>query len=113
MDTQDIGAVDALKQTKAEIDTEGKCNFHYVCSEDNLTANKEIFKKFENSKKHENSKKSNISLKGNLKKNIAYWQNTLMANEYVLGIIENGYKIPFLETPDITFETPPLRSSSF
>ena len=35
-------------------------------------------------------KKSNISLKGNLKKNIAYWQNTLMANEYVLGIIENG-----------------------
>ena len=54
--------------------------------------NKEIFD-------HENSKKSNISLKGNLKRNITYWQNTLMANESVLHIIENGYKIPFFETP--------------
>ena len=49
MDTQDIGAVDALKQTKAEIDAEGKCNFDYVCSEEDLIANKEIFD-------HENSK---------------------------------------------------------
>ena len=49
---------------------------------------------------HENSKKSNISLKGNLKRNIAYWQNTLMANESVLHIIENGYKISFFETPE-------------
>ena len=49
---------------------------------------------------HENSKKSNISLKSNLKRNIAYWQNTLMANESVLHIIENGYKIPFFEKPE-------------
>ena len=55
--------------------------------------NKEIFD-------HENSTKSNISLKGNPKRNIACWQNTLMANESVLHIIENGYKIPFFETPE-------------
>ena len=67
---QDTGAVDALKQTKTETDAEGKFNFDNVCSEDDLMVNKEIFD-------HENSKKSNVSLKGNLKRNIAYWQNTL------------------------------------
>ena len=89
---QDTDTVDALKRTKTEIDAEGKFNFNYVCSEDDLMVNKEIFG-------HGNSKKSNISLKGNLKRNIAFWQNTLMANESVLHIIENGYKIPFFETP--------------
>ena len=49
---------------------------------------------------HENSKKSDNSLKGNLKRNIAYWQKSFMANESVLHIIENGYKIPFFETPE-------------
>ena len=51
--------------------------------------NKEIFD-------HENSQKFNVSLKGNLKRNIVYWQNTLMANESVLHITKNGNKIPFL-----------------
>ena len=73
MGKQDTGAVDALKQTKTEIDAEGKFNFDYVCSEDDLMVNTEIFD-------YENSKKSNISFKGNLKRNIAFWQNTLMAN---------------------------------
>ena len=90
---QDIGAVDALKRTKTKIDPEGKFNFNYVCSEDDLMVNKEIFDQG-------NSKKSNVSLKGNLKRNIAFWQNTLMANESVLHVIENGYKISFFETPE-------------
>ena len=89
---QDTGAVDALKRTKAEIDAEGKFNFDYVCSEDYFMVNKKNFD-------HEDSKKSNILLKGNPKRNITNWQNTLMANESVLHIIENGYKIPFFETP--------------
>ena len=93
MGKQDTGVVDALKQTKTEIDAEGKFKFDYVCSEDDLMVNKEIFD-------HENSNKSNISLKGNLRRNIAYWQNTLMANKSILHIIENGYKIPFFETPE-------------
>ena len=71
---QGTGTVDILRQTKTEIDAENKFNFDYVCSEDDLMVNKEIFG-------YENSKSSNISLKGNLKRNIAYWQNTLMANE--------------------------------
>ena len=90
---QDTDAVDALKRPKTKIDAEGKFNFNYVCSEDDLMVSKEIFDQG-------NSKKSNISLKGNLKRNIAFWQNTLMANESVLHIIENGYKIPFFETPE-------------
>ena len=56
---QDTGAVDALKQTKTEIDAEGKFNFDYLFSEDDLMVNKEIFD-------YKNSNKSNISLKGNL-----------------------------------------------
>ena len=91
VDKQGIGAVDALKRTKTEIDAEGKFNFDCVCSEDDLIVNKGIFE-------CENSKKFNISLKGNLKKNIVYWQITLMANESVSDVIENGYKIPFFET---------------
>ena len=34
------------------------------------------------------------------KRNIAYWQNTLMTNKSILHIIENGCKIPFFETPE-------------
>ena len=93
MGKQDTGVVDALKQTKTEIDAEGKFKFDYVCSEDDLMVNKEIFD-------HESSNKSNISLKDNLRRNIAYWQNTIMANKSILHIIENGYKIPFFETPE-------------
>ena len=40
---QHTGAVDALKQTKTETDTEGKFNFNYVCCEDDLMENKETF----------------------------------------------------------------------
>ena len=90
---QDTGAADPLKRTKTEIDAEGKFNFDYVYSEDDLMVSKEIFD-------HENPKKSDNSLKGNLKRNIAYWQKSFMANESVLHIIENGYKIPFFETPE-------------
>ena len=89
---QDTDAVDALKWSKTKIDGEGTFNFDYVCSEDDLIVNKEIFD-------HEDSKKSNISLKDNLKKNIAYWQNTLMVNESVFHIIESGCKIHFFEMP--------------
>ena len=64
----------------------------------------------------ENSKKSNISLKGNLKRNIAYWLNILMANESVLQIIENEYKIPFFKTAEkshLPNNKSPLKSEKF
>lgn len=91
VEKQHIGAVGALKETKTEIDAEVKFNFDYICPEENLIVNKEIFD-------NENSKKFNISLIGNLKNNMACWQKTLMASKSVLDIIETEYKIPFSET---------------
>ena len=64
----------------------------------------------------ENSKKCNISLKGNLKRNIAHWLNILMANESVLQIIENEYKIPFFKTAEkshLPNNKSPLKSEKF
>ena len=55
--------------------------------------NKEIF----------DSNKPNISLNGSLKRNITYWQNTLMINEFVLHIIKNGYKKPNSNKPSLCF----------
>ena len=89
MGKQDTGAVDVLQRTKTEIDAKCNFKFDYVCSKDDFTVNKKIFHQ-------ENSKKSNILLKGN----IANRQNTLMTNESVFHIIENGYKIPFFQTPE-------------
>ena len=37
---QVTGTADVLKQTKIEINVEGKFNFDYVCSEDDLMVNK-------------------------------------------------------------------------
>ena len=56
VDKQEIGAVDALKRTKTNIEAKGKFNLEYVCSEDDLNVNKEIFD-------HKNSKISNTVLK--------------------------------------------------
>ena len=56
VDKQDIGAVDALKRTKTNIEAEGKFNLDCVCSEDDLNVNKKIFD-------HKNSKISNTVLK--------------------------------------------------
>ena len=40
-----------------------------------------------------------ISVKGKLKQHYDYWQNTIKANEAILNIIQEGYKLPFVETP--------------
>ncbi|VDI04514.1 Hypothetical predicted protein [Mytilus galloprovincialis] len=42
------------------------------------------------------------SVKGRLKKHLDYWKK-IEANSYVLDIIENGYAIPFITTPDSVF----------
>ena len=41
-----------------------------------------------------------ISVKGKLKQNQRFWKNTIKTNETVLNIIQEGYRLPFLETPD-------------
>ena len=40
-----------------------------------------------------------INVKGNLKKNLSYWES-IGANETVKNIIKEGYKIPFITTPE-------------
>jgi len=39
-----------------------------------------------------------ISVKGKLFKSIQYWQS-LGAPDFILSVIRNGYKIPFISTP--------------
>lgn len=38
-------------------------------------------------------------VKGKLKTCLPYWKNVLKASEFVIDVIESGYKIPFVETP--------------
>ncbi len=38
-------------------------------------------------------------VKGKLKPCLPYWINVLKASEFVIGVIDSGYKIPFLENP--------------
>ena len=39
-------------------------------------------------------------MKGKLKQKQSFWKNTIEANDTVLNIIQEGYRLPFLETPD-------------
>ena len=41
-----------------------------------------------------------ISVKGKLKQNQSFWKNAIRANDTVLNVIQEGYRSPFLETPD-------------
>jgi len=45
-------------------------------------------------------KMSSQNVKGSLRKNIDYWENEIKANNAILEIVKNGYKIPLLETPN-------------
>ena len=42
--------------------------------------------------------KTTLSVKGRLKKDIKFWQD-INSNSYILDVIENGYRIPFLTEP--------------
>ena len=37
---------------------------------------------------------------GTLRENIQFWSDVLQANEFILEIIREGYKIPFISLPD-------------
>lgn len=43
--------------------------------------------------------KAVISVKGKLKPNLEFWKNVLKAPQYILDVIEHGYKLPFMELP--------------
>jgi hypothetical protein len=42
-----------------------------------------------------------VSVKGKLKENLAFWKNTIEANWFILNVIKEGYRIPFIENPSL------------
>ena len=44
-----------------------------------------------------------MSVKGKLKENLAFWKNTIEANWFILNVIKEGYRIPFIENPSFVF----------
>ena len=40
-----------------------------------------------------------VSVQGHLKSCVSFWENTLEASDFVLGIIKDGYKLPFIRLP--------------
>lgn len=40
-----------------------------------------------------------VSVQGRLKNCVSFWENTLEASDFVLGIIKNGYRLPFIRFP--------------
>ena len=51
------------------------------------------------------SEQKHISIKGKLKEKYEFWQNTIKANETILQILDEGYMLPFIETPsDANFQ---------
>ena len=47
-------------------------------------------------------KDSCIAVKGRLRENIAFWQN-ISASNRLLRVICEGYRLPFVELPEVTF----------
>jgi len=46
-----------------------------------------------------------IFVKGKLKPKLNYWKETLNAPHYILDVIENGYRIPFMDLPERSIST--------
>ena len=83
------------KQT--EFKGEGKISYN------SFDSNIELIDDFQNLKNREfdfTNKEKYLSVKGKLKQNQSFWKNTINANDTVLNIIQEGYRLPFLETPD-------------
>ena len=44
-----------------------------------------------------------MSAKGKLKEKLVFWKNTIEANSFILNVIKECYKIPFIENPSSVF----------
>jgi hypothetical protein len=44
-----------------------------------------------------------VSAKGKLKEKLVFWKNTIEANSFILNVIKECYKIPFIENPSFVF----------
>jgi hypothetical protein len=60
-----------------------------------VTDNKVVYN-FDFTKKYKKqSDQSLINVKGNLIKNSLFWTNVLLANDFIMNVINFGYRIPF------------------
>ena len=86
-----------FSSTTKQTEVEGKVSYN------SLDSNLELLDDFQNLKNREfefTNQENYISVKGKLKQNQSFWKNMIKANDTVLNIIQEGYKLPFLETPD-------------
>ena len=76
---------------------EGKVSYN------SFDSNIEVVDDFQNltNREYEFTNQENYkSVTGKLKQNQSFWKNTIGANDTVLNTIQEGYRLPFLETPD-------------
>ena len=59
------------------------------------------FQNLKNTEYEFTNQENYISVKGKSKQNHSFWKNTIKSNDTVLQIIQQGYRLLFLETPAI------------
>ena len=101
MESKAIGekTVQKFNSTTKQTELEGKVSYN------SFDSNIELIDGFQNLKNREfefTNKDKYISVKGKLKQNQSFWKNTFKANDTVLNIIQEGYRLSFLQTPDTT-----------
>ena len=93
------GEKNIRKFNSAAKQTELQGKFSYNSFDSNI----EQIDDFQNLKNREYefiNQENYISVKGKLKQNQSFWKNTIKADDTVLNIIQEGYRMPLLETPD-------------
>ena len=83
--------------TTKQTESEGKVLYN------SFDSNIELVDDFQNLKDREyefTNQENYISVKRKLKQNQGFLKNTIKANDTVLSIIQEGYRLPFLQTPD-------------
>ena len=86
-----------FNSTTKQTELEGKVSYN------SFDSNIEVVDDFQNltNREYEFTNQENYkSVTGKLKQNQSFWKNTIGANDTVLNTIQEGYRLPFLETPD-------------
>ena len=88
--------VSKFNSTTKKTELEGKVSYNFFDS------NIELIDDFQNlNREYEfTNQKNYIFVKEKLTRNQSFWKNTMKAYDTVLNIIQEGHRLPFLETPD-------------
>ena len=82
--------------TKKQTELKGKVSYNPFDSNIELT---DDFQNLSHKEFEFTNQENYISLSGKLKQNRSFWNNTINSNDTVLNIIQERYRLPFLETP--------------